>query len=160
MPASIQHGRSANHTLRIVCPNGHLGFAPIKAGSFRIGCESEPDLICADSGSCDVGPVPLGSDTSSSPLQWQTEDLETMLLASRRLGVPMIVGSAGDTGSNSRVDLFVGIIQELARKHALPRFRIGYFYSEVTREALRHRLDTGETVAGLDARPALDLATL
>ena len=72
MPASIQHGRSANHTLRIVCPNGHLGFAPIKAGSFRIGCRCEPDLICADSGSCDVGPVPLGTDISSSPLQWQT----------------------------------------------------------------------------------------
>jgi hypothetical protein len=53
-----------------------------------------------------------------------------MLLASRRLGVPMIVGSAGDTGSNSRVDLFVGIIQELAEKHGLARFRVGYFCSE------------------------------
>src|SRR5258707_7812834 len=112
MPTSIQHGRSANHTLRIVCPNGHLGFAPIKTGSFRIGCESKPDLICADSGSCDVGPVPLGSDTSSSPLQWQTDDLETMLIASRRLCVPMIVGSARDTGTDSRGDLFVGNLQE------------------------------------------------
>jgi hypothetical protein len=73
MPASIQHGRSANHTLRIVCPNGHLGFAPIKTGSFRTGCHCEPDLICADSGSCDVGPVPLGADISSSPLQWQVD---------------------------------------------------------------------------------------
>ena len=160
MPISIQHGRSANHTLRIVCPNGHLGFAPIKPGSFRIGCASEPDLICADSGSCDVGPVPLGSDTSSSPLQWQTDDLETMLLAARRLGVPMIVGSAGDTGTNSRVDLFVGIIRELAAKHALPKFRIGYFYSEVGKDALRRRLETGDTVAGLDGRAPLDLATL
>jgi hypothetical protein len=52
--------------------------------------------------------LPWGADISSSPLQWQTDDLETMLLASRRLGVPMIVGSAGDTGTNSRVDLFVG----------------------------------------------------
>ncbi|MBV9828007.1 MAG: acyclic terpene utilization AtuA family protein [Alphaproteobacteria bacterium] len=160
MPPSIQHGRSANHTLRIVCPNGHLGFAPIKAGSFRIGCNSEPDLICADSGSCDVGPVPLGSDTSSSPLQWQTDDLETMLLASRRLGVPMIVGSAGDTGTNSRVDLFVGIIKELARKHQLSKFRVGYFYSEVETGLLRRRLAGGEVVAGLDGRPALDAATV
>jgi hypothetical protein len=89
MPPSIQHGRSANH---IVCPNGHLGFAPIKTGSFQIGCHCEPDLIYADSGSCDVGPVPLGADISSSPLQWQVDDLETMMLASRRLGVPMIAG--------------------------------------------------------------------
>jgi hypothetical protein len=160
MPVSIQHGRSANHTLRIVCPNGHLGFAPIKTGSFRIGCTAEPDLICADSGSCDVGPVPLGSDTSSSPLQWQTDDLETMLVASRRLGVPMIIGSAGDTGTNSRVDLFVGIIQELARKHRLAKFRVGYFYSEVAEATLRRRIETGDTVTGLDGRSALDHATL
>src|ERR1700758_781902 len=137
MPISIQHGRSANHTLRIVCPNGHLGFAPIKPGSFHIGCQSTPDLICADSGSCDVGPVPLGADTSSSPRQWQVDDLKTMLLASRRLGVPMIVGSAGDTGSNSRIDLFVDIIQDLAKKHRLAGFRVGYFYSEVSKDALR-----------------------
>jgi hypothetical protein len=152
--------RSASRTLRIVCPNGHLGFAPIKSGSFDIGCRADPDLICADSGSCDVGPVPLGTDLSSSPRQWQQQDLETMLLAARRLGVPMIVGSAGDTGTNSRVDLFVAIIRELARKHRLPKFRIGYFYSEVDRDALRRRVDAGDIVAGLDGRPALDAATL
>src|SRR5580698_3661937 len=150
MPVSIQQTRSANRTLRIICPNGHLGFAPIKTGSFEIGCGAEPDLICAHSGSCDVGPVPLGNDISSSPRQWQEQDLETMLLASRRLGVPMIVGSAGDTGTNSRVDLYVDIIGALARKHSLPKFRIGYFYSEVAKDVLRRRLDAGDTVAGLD----------
>jgi hypothetical protein len=160
MPISIQHARSANRTLRIVCPNGHLGFAPIKKGSFAIGCDAEPDLICADSGSCDVGPGPLGADLSSSPLQWQTDDLETMLIASRRLGVPMIIGSAGDTGTNGRVDLFVGIVQSLARKHRLAKFRIGYFYSEVEKDRLSQRLASGDTVAGLDGRPALDAATL
>src|ERR1700730_1507693 len=160
MPSSIQHRRSANHTLRIVCPNGHLGFAPIKTGSFRIGCESEPDLICADAGSCDVGPVPLGADISSSPRQWQIDDLETMLLASRRLGVPMIVGSAGDTGSNSRGDLFGGIIRDLGQKQRLARFRVGYFYSEVSKDALRRRILGGDTIAGLDGRPPLDVATL
>jgi hypothetical protein len=117
-------------------------------------------LICADSDSCDVGPVPLGADISSSPRQWQVDDLETMLLASRRLDVPMIVGSAGDTGSNSRVDLFVGIIRDLARKHRLARFRIGYFYSEVNKDALLRRIIAGDTVAGLDGRPPLDLPTL
>jgi hypothetical protein len=160
MPTSIKHKRSAKHTLRIVCPNGHLGFAPIKTGSFRIGCGCEPDLICADSGSCDVGPVPLGTDISSSPLQWQIDDLEVMLLASRRLEVPMIVGSAGDTGTNSRVDLFVGIIRDLARKHGLAKFRVGYFYSEVSIDALCRRIAAGDEITGLDRRPPLDLATL
>jgi hypothetical protein len=153
-------GIDVRDALRIVCPNGHLGFAPIKTGSFRIGCDSEPDLICADSGSCDVGPGRLGADISSSPLQWQVADLEQMLLASRRLGVPMIVGSAGDTGSNGRVDLFVGIIRDLARKHRMEPFRVGYFYSELDKDALRRRMLAGEPIAGLDGRPPLDLAIL
>ena len=160
MPPSIQHRRSANRTLRIVCPNGHLGFAPIKTGSFQIGLEAEPDLICADSGSNDVGPGPLGLDVSTSPRQWQVHDLEHMLLAARRLGVPMIVGSAGDTGSNSRVHLFVGIIKDLARKHGLSKFRVGYFQSEVGKAYLRGKIEAGDTIHGLDARPPLDLAAL
>ena len=92
-------------SLRIICPNGHLGFAPLRVESFRLGVAAQPDYIAADSGSDDVGPVPLGTDTSTSPLAWQTQDLEHMLLASRQLGVPMIIGSSGDTGANSRVDL-------------------------------------------------------
>src|SRR5690349_6223759 len=125
---------------RVMCPYGHLGFAPIRTESFRIGVGLKPDCIAADSGSDDVGPIPLGSDSSTSPVAWQTHDLEQMLLASRELGVPMIIGSAGDTGSNSRVDLFVGIIQELATKHRLPRFKVGYYYSEIGKEDLRRRM--------------------
>src|SRR5215471_9387075 len=106
--------RIAVRSLRIICPNGHLGFAPLRVESFRLGVAAHPDYIAADSGSDDVGPVPLGTDTSTSPLAWQTHDLEQMLLASRSLRVPMIIGSAGDTGSNSRVDLFVQIIRDLA----------------------------------------------
>lgn len=160
MTVSIQHRRSANRSFRIVCPNGHLGFAPIETGSFAIGVDSSPDAICADSGSCDIGPGPLATDTSSSPLAWQTHDLEAMLLAARRLGVPMIIGSAGDTGTNSRVDLFVRVIQDLARKHSLPRFRIGWFHSEMAASELARRLDAGEVVDGLDGRPPLDAITL
>ncbi|MBK8742285.1 MAG: acyclic terpene utilization AtuA family protein [Betaproteobacteria bacterium] len=148
------------NSLRIICPNGHLGFAPIRVESFRLGVAARPDYIAADSGSDDVGPVPLGTDTSTSPLAWQTHDLEQMLLAARELGVPMIIGSAGDTGANSRVDLFVKIIRELAAKHRLPRFKLGYFYSEVGREDLRRRMRGGETVVGLEGYAALTEAEL
>jgi hypothetical protein len=142
-------------TARIICPNGHLGFAPLKPESFALGVAAGPDFIAADSGSDDVGPGPLGSDTSTSPLTWQTQDLEAMLLAARARGVPMIIGSAGDTGSNSRVDLYVGIMQELARKHRLSKFRLGSFYSEVDREYLRAKIRGGDTIEGLEGRAAL-----
>src|SRR5512144_857217 len=124
-------------SMRIICPNGHLGFAPTREESFRLGVAAAPDYIAADSGSDDVGPIPLGSDTSTSPLAWQTHDLELMLVAARELGVPMIIGSAGDTGANSRVHLYVKIIKDLAAKHRIAPFKLGYFYSEVAKDDLR-----------------------
>jgi hypothetical protein len=145
---------------RVICPNGHLGFAPLRIDSFRIGVAAKPDCIAADSGSDDVGPIPLGSDTCTSPLAWQTHDLEQMLLASRELHVPMIIGSAGDTGSNSRVDLFVRVIKELAEKHRLKPFKLGFFYSEVDKESLRERMRAGEIVEGLDAHATLSESEL
>ena len=147
-------------SLRIICPNGHLGFAPLRVDSFRLGVAARPDYIAADSGSDDVGPVPLGTDTSTSPLAWQTQDLEYMLLASRQLGVPMIIGSSGDTGSNSRVDLYVRIIRELAAKHRLAPFKLGYFYSEVGKDDLKRRMRSGETVHGLEGHTTLSEAEL
>jgi hypothetical protein len=147
-------------TLKIICPNGHLGFAPLRAESFHIGVAAAPDYIAADSGSDDVGPVPLGSDTSTSPESWQRHDLEQMLLASRNLGVPMIIGSAGDTGANSRVDLYVRIIAELAKTHRLGKFRLGYFYSEVEKDYLRRKMRAGDAILGLDGYADLTEAEL
>jgi hypothetical protein len=83
-----------------------------------------------------------------------------MLLAARRLGIPMIIGSAGDTGSNSRVDLFVRMIRELAAKHSLAPFKLGWFYSEVDKEHLRRKMRAGSAVEGLDGRAALSEAEL
>lgn len=141
--------------LKLLCPNGHLGFAPLRQESFLRGVDELPDTIVADSGSSDVGPAPLALDRSTSPRTWQRADLEAMLLAARRLEVPMIVGSAGDSGSNSRVDLYVELIEDLAREHRLAPFRLGYFYSEVPRAKLSDRLRAGEVVRGLDGRPPL-----
>ena len=42
-------------TLRIISPNGHLGFAPTKEESFWIGARTKPDYYCCDSGSNDIG---------------------------------------------------------------------------------------------------------
>ena len=155
-------GRDAevSETIKIICPNGHLGFSPLKPGSFWRAVEAGADVIAADSGSDDIGPVPLATDTSSSPRVWQEQDLEQMLLASRRLDVPMIIGSAGDTGTNSRVDMYVEIIRALQKKHGLSPFKLGWFYSDVDKEWLRGRMRAGSRVLGLDARPELTEAEL
>ena len=147
-------------TMKIICPNGHLGFAPIKTASFHIGVEAKPDFIAADSGSDDIGPTPLGSDTCTSPEVWQEHDLQEMLLAARRLNVPMMIGSAGDTGTNSRVDLYVEIIRRIAKRHNLAPFKLGWFYSEVDKSYVRAKIEAGSVVKGLDDRADLTLDEL
>jgi hypothetical protein len=158
--SSSRTTQQANRGLRILCPNGHLGFAPTKLGSFNLGLAAEPDMVACDSGSCDCGPVPLGSDGTASPLAWQRHDIEAMLVGARRLNVPMMIGSAGDTGTDSRVDRYVGIVKELAAEHKIPHFKLGYFYSEISKDTVRRKIEAGDAIRGLDARPDLTLAEL
>lgn len=141
--------------LRIVSPNGHLGFAPTKEDSFHLAAATRPDYYCCDSGSDDIGPAALGSDRSVSMYEWQKHDLELMLLAAREQNVPMIVGSSGDCGTNSRVDMYVQIIKDLAAEHDLPPFRLAYFYSELDPADLTSTMDRGVVFEGLDGRSEL-----
>lgn len=142
-------------SLQLLSPTGHLGFTPIEEASFRTGVQRNPDFIVADSGSCDIGPQALGSDTEASPRTWQEYDLELMLVASRRLGVPMIVGSAGDTGTDRGVRAFADILRSVARKHDLPPFRMATIYSEQSLSELKGRVAAGVWTDGLDGRPPL-----
>ncbi|MCK4790620.1 MAG: hypothetical protein KAV87_43190, partial [Desulfobacteraceae bacterium] len=141
--------------MSFISPTGHLGFTPIEKGSFYEGLKKQPDYVIADSGSCDIGPHPLGSNEHTSPEEWQRHDLEVMLLESRKLGVPMIIGSASDTGADRGVDQYVAIIKELAEKHKIPRFKLGYIYSEVSKDILRKKIEQGVEIEGLGDRPNL-----
>jgi hypothetical protein len=136
-----------HRTMRILIPTGHLGTVPFKLDSFHRGMATRPDLVVADAGSSDPGPVFLGADI---PLGFfERDDLEAMLVASRQQGIPMLIGSAGDSGADSRVDLFVSLIRELAQEHRIPLFKLGYFYSEVSREYLQQKLLDGAVIEGL-----------
>ena len=146
--------------LRILCPNRHLGFMMAREQSFWEGTETKPDYYCCNSGSSAIGPGSLGSDTSASLYTWQKHDLELMLLASRKQDVPMIIGSSGDTGTNSRVDLYVNLIQRLARQYNLAPFKLIYFYSEVPKETVRQRMEQGIAIEGLGERKNLTVKEL
>lgn len=137
---------------KILTPTGHLGLTPLEADSFKAGCALNPDYIIADSGSSDIGPVALGSDTSTSPIEWQRYDLETMLLEARKLNVPMIIGSASDAGTNSGVDRYIEIIKEVADKHNLPSFRMAAIYAEQDIDSLAQNTGDEISLLGLDGR--------
>ncbi|MBV8722773.1 MAG: acyclic terpene utilization AtuA family protein, partial [Candidatus Eremiobacteraeota bacterium] len=138
--------------LKFLVPTGHLGFTPFEADSFYRGVDKKPDFIVADSGSSDIGPYPLGSDHSHSPRAWQRQDLEHMLVAARKLGVPMIVGSASDTGTDSGVRAFAAMIRDIAAQHGLTPFKMATIFSEQDPEVIARAIANGKTLAGLGGR--------
>lgn len=122
--------------------------------------QRQPDFVVADSGSSDIGPYGLGADDPASPLEWQRHDLEVLLVETRQAGVPLIIGSASDTGTGSGVDRFVRILADVAAQHRLEPFTLAYIYSDVSVDDLRRRLTAGKRLTGLDGRPNLTLADL
>ena len=90
-----------------------------------------------------------------SPYAWEKHDLELMLLAARKQGVPMMIGSSGDTGTDSRVDMYVGMIRDLAKKHNMAPFKLVSFYSELDKDYVRKKMAKGDVVEGLDGRKNL-----
>lgn len=146
--------------VKILCPTGHLSFTPLEPESFRRGCEHGPDFIIADAGSCDIGPRPLGADQHVSHEAWQRHDLAIMLRQARALNVPMIVGSASDTGTDRGVDQFAEIVRSVAEESDLPPFRLAVIYSEVPVARLRERLSAGVQIEGLGHREDADLRDL
>ncbi|MCC7047731.1 MAG: acyclic terpene utilization AtuA family protein, partial [Alphaproteobacteria bacterium] len=146
--------------IKILFPTGHLAFTPLEKGSFLLGCEQKPDFIIADAGSCDMGPRPLGADQHVSLAAWQRHDLEVMLVQARKLGVPMIVGSASDTGTDRGVDQFVVMIRDISAEHRLAPFKLAAIYAEQSIDELKRKLAGGARIEGLDGRPDADLATL
>ena len=143
-----------NGTLRVLISTGHLGTAPSSPESFHRGMATNPDFVVADGGSADPGPVYLGEDITLG--HFAREELELFLTASRRQGIPLIIGSAGDTGSNRGVDDFVATIKELAAQHRIPKFKLGYFHSEVDPAWLKRRVAAGHRITGLGGFPDLE----
>jgi hypothetical protein len=127
--------------MRILISTGHLGTAPSKEESFRLGMASNPDVLVADGGSADPGPVYLGEDSSMG--MFERDEMELFLPAARQQGIPFIIGSAGDTGTNSRVDLFVEMVKDLAIQYKLPKFKVGYYYSNVPKTYVLEKLRQG-----------------
>jgi hypothetical protein len=147
-------------SVTLLSPTGHLGFTPMEPDSFRRGLARSPDAIVADAGSADIGPHPLGADHAHSPEAWQRGDLELCLLGARELGIPLVIGSASDTGTDRGVDDFVRMVRELAEEHELGPFRLAAIRSEVGPSDLTSHLDDGGTMPGLGGRPDADAATI
>lgn len=143
----------------VLVSTGNLGDNIIEKDSFYAGMERDVDYLAADAGTADAGPTFLGADSAHNPIEWEEHDLELMLLASRRKGIPMIIGSCSTTGTDTAVDKYADIIRSLARKHRLPAFKLALIYSELSQSYLLQRISNGR-IEPLNAPKDLDEETL
>lgn len=143
--------------VRVIAATGMLGSGFLES-SFRKGIELQPHVIACDAGSSDGGPAYLGTGTPYFSKEATKRDLRLMLLGRDRLKVPMIVGSAGFSGSDPGLEWMRDIVLEIAREEGL-RFRLALIRSEQDKDYLRRRYREGR-ILPLDPAPAMDEGTI
>lgn len=137
---------------RVLVPSGVLGSGcPDEA--LERGVSLAPDCIAVDGGSTDSGPYYLGTGTSKMTRQATKHDLRQLMLARDRLGVPLLVGSCGTSGTDAGVDWMADIAREIAREEGLSA-RLALVYSEIGADAILPYIEAGRTAP---LEPALPL---
>ena len=84
--------------IRLMATTGILGYG-FTEEAFAQGLALKPDLIACDAGSSDPGPHYLGSGTAFVSRAAAKRDLALMVGAGMEHGIPVMIGSAGGSGS-------------------------------------------------------------
>ena len=148
----IAEFRRTPRPIRLLGASGQLGYG-IPAASFNAGVERRPDLIGADMGSIDIGPTYLGKGEMATAPEATRRDLRRVLLAARRLDVPLVIGSAGSAGAAPHLDATLAMIRDIARGDGLS-FRMAVMRADISRSLLLRALHSGK-VTSYDGMPAL-----
>jgi hypothetical protein len=143
--------------IRLLAATGCIGYGFTEL-ALEAALARGVEVIAADAGSSDPGPYYLGEGKPFVSLRATERDLRLLLKAARRLGVPLIIGSAGGGGGTPHVALTRAIIERVAREEGLS-FRLAVIEAEPPREFILQKLRAGRT-APLGPVPALDEATV
>ncbi|HEX2575179.1 MAG TPA: acyclic terpene utilization AtuA family protein [Aquihabitans sp.] len=142
---------------KVLVPSGMLG-AGFTSEAIERGIAMGADAIAIDGGSTDSGPYYLGSASPKMPAEAIAADLRLMLVHGAAAGIPVIVGSAGTSGTDTGVDWVAGIVDEIAEAEGLS-LRVARIYSEQRIEALAAALEAGG-ITPLEPARELTLDTL
>lgn len=127
--------------MRFVSLCGMLGYG-YPEDSLRRGMGGPIDFLAADNGSTDPGPYYLGSGTSFLKPMQVKRDLELALCAARERDVPLIIGSAGGSGSAPHVESFLEVLHEVARRRDL-HFRLAVIHADLEKQTALDALAEG-----------------
>ena len=136
----------------VLAPSGIVGYG-FPEESFEAALRLRPDVIGCDGGSTDQGPGDLGRGTLHVSRDACERDLTLMMHGAQRLGIPLLLGTAGGAGAAPHVDAMHELIIDIARKAGW-KCRLATIYSDLTKEYLHGRVDLDAT-ASLDNGPVL-----
>jgi hypothetical protein len=109
----------------------------IELGARMIGC---------DAGSTDPGPGPLATGTCMFSKAAVKRDTEIMVGRAVAANIPLVIGSAGTSGSDAGLLWMRDIVREIAEERGL-HFKLAAIHSEVAKETVRDHLRAGKARA-------------
>jgi hypothetical protein len=104
--------------VRVLSATGVCG-SGFREVSLEEAMRRQPHFIGCDCGSTDPGPYPLGAGVTAFPRVAIKRDLRLMLLAARRAGIPLLLGSAGTVGGAPHINIVKDILCEIAAEEGL-----------------------------------------
>jgi len=138
--------------MKIVALNGLLGYG-YGEESLEIAFSEKVDYLGVDAGSTDPGPYYLGSGKSFTDRNAVKRDLALALPKALAHKAPFIIGTAGGAGSAVHVQWLKEILLEIAEEQGM-HFRLGTVYSDVSKEYVLEKLESGKLINMSDCFPA------
>jgi hypothetical protein len=133
-----------------------LGIGALGAGfsedSLAKGIERKPDFIGADCGSVDGGPFALAGRGTNFPDANCERDLNLLVKAGARAGIPVLFGSSGSSGRDWGVDLFADMVRRTAKEEGV-KLKMARVYAEIPKELVLERMRAGRLHAIEPAPP-------
>lgn len=148
---------TTDNEIRVLSPTGVCG-SGFLVSSFEKALSQRPHYIGCDAGSTDPGPTYLGTGRAAFPREAVRRDLALMLLGARKLGIPLLVGSAGTAGGDAQLKLVREIVEEIAASEKLS-FTLALIHAEQGKPYLKQRLREGR-ITPLDPAPEFDEAVI
>ena len=128
--------------IRLMATTGILGYG-FTEEAFHAGIAMKPDLIACDAGSSDPGPHYLGSGTAFVSRAAAKRDLALMVTAGFEHKIPVMLGSAGGSGSDAQVDWVLDILDEICREHDIAP-KVCVIRTQQTKDLLHKKLAAGK----------------
>jgi len=121
---------------------GNLGYG-FPEEALRIALEYKPAFLGSDAGSCDPGPSCLGTGEAFVSRGAAKRDLRLLVKAGAEHNIPVIIGSAGGSGSDAAVDGLIEVLKEILSEEGLSR-KVARIYSEQSHDYLKKKLAEGK----------------